>query len=224
MAIELDLSKEVKLDLNKGITLDLEKGDYVNLSSNRLDSVTLRAGTGWNCRKVTKKGLFFSREVMEDVDLDLVAVLEDADGNMLDRVFFNRRKLPGIELDQDDRSGSAGQKDVNYMCHSTDKDNENITIRLDRIPPQVAQIKLAVIIYNEMRRKQGLPPHTFSQIDNAYCKLVDVKGRRVLCSVKMAEHGADRTAVLMANLKRVGGQWVFEAAEEYSYDNVASFK
>lgn len=222
MAIELDLSKEVKLDLNKGITLDLEKGDYVNLSANKLDSVKLRAGTGWNCKKVRKQGLFFSRDVREDVDLDLVAVLEDADGNFINRVYFNRHDLPGIHLDQDDRSGSEGYKDVDHFCRSLDKDNENITIQLDRIPSNVAQIKLAVIIYNEVRKQKRLPLHTFEQIDNAYCKLVDESGRRVLCSVRMGENGGDRTAVVMANLKRVGRQWVFEAAEEYSYDNVIS--
>ncbi len=60
-------------------------------------------------------------------------------------------------------------------------------------------------------------------IDNAYCKLVDETGRRVLCSVKMSEHGGDRTAVMMAVLKRYQGQWMFEAAEEYSYANVLTF-
>lgn len=224
MAIELDLNKEIQLDLNKGITLDLEKGDFVNLSKNRLDHAVLRAGCGWNCRMVEKKGLFgLTRRVMEDVDLDLTCSLEDAYGHVIDRVYFNHRAVPGLQLDQDDRSGSSGWKDVDKECRSLSKDNENIMIRLDQVPANVAQIRIGVVIYNQGRQTKGLPNHTFDMIDNAYCKLVDETGKRVLCSVKMSENGGDRTAVMMAILKRYQGQWVFEAAEEYSYAHVLSF-
>lgn len=223
MPIQLDLNKEIQLDLNKRISLDLEKGDFVNLSKNRLDNAVLRAGCGWNCRMVEKRGLFGKKRVMEDVDLDLICVLEDDRGNVIDRVFFNNRAVPGLQLDQDDRSGSAAWKDVDQECRSLNKDNENILIRLNQIPAQVAQIRIGVVIYNQARRQKGLPNHTFDMIDNAYCKLVDETGHRVLCSVKMSEHGGDRTAVMMAVLKRYQGQWMFEAAEEYSYSNVLSF-
>lgn len=223
MAIELDLNKEIQLDLNKGITLDLEKGDFVNLSKNRLDDSRLRAGCGWNCRMVKKRGFFTTKRVMEDVDLDLICVLEDDRGRVLDRVFFNNREVRGLRLDQDDRSGSEGYKDVDRECQSLNKDNENIMIRLDRIPANMAQIRIGVVIYNELRKKKGLPLHTFAMIDNAYCKLVDETGRRVLCSVKMSEKGNNATAVMMAVLKRYQGQWMFEAAEEYSNANVMTF-
>lgn len=224
MAVQLDLNKEVKLDLNKGITLDLKKGDFVNLSNNSLDSSVLRAGCGWNCRKVEKRGLFRSKMVSEDVDLDLVAVLEDANGTILNRVFFNRLQVPGLALDQDDRSGSDGYTDINAAVRSLSKDNENITIRLNMIAPQVQIIKIGVVIYNVGRVKQGLRPHTFEMIDSAYCKLVDETGKKVLCSVRMGENGGDHTAVVMAVLKRYQGQWVFEAAEDYVYaDNVLDF-
>lgn len=224
MSIQLDLNKEIQLDLDKGITLDLEKGDFVNLSKNRLDHVVLRAGCGWNCRQVEKKGLFgFKRQVMEDVDLDLTCSLEDANGQVIDRVYFNHRSVPGLRLDQDDRSGSTGWKDVDQECRSLDKDNENIIIRLDQVPASVDQIRIGVVIYNQGRQMKGQPNHTFDMIDNAYCKLVDETNRRVLCSVKMSEKGRDRTAVMMAIIKRYQGQWVFEAAEEYSYAHVLSF-
>lgn len=224
MPVQLDLNKEIKLDLNKGITLNLEKGDYVNLSKNSLDNAVLRAGCGWNCRMVEKHGLFRTRMVPEDVDLDLICVMEDAEGRVLDRVFFNHRSAPGLQLDQDDREGSTGWKDVERECRSLDKDNENITIRLSQVPAQVSIIKIGVVIYNFGRQKMGQPKHTFSMVDNAYCKLVDETGRRVLCSVRMSENGTDRTAVTMAVLKRYQGQWVFEAAEEYSYADVGTYR
>lgn len=92
---------------------------------------------------------------MEDVDLDLICVLEDEQGRVLDRVFFNNREVRGLRLDQDDRSGSQGWKDVDKECRSLNKDNENIMIRLDQIPANVAQIRIGVVIYNEARRKKA---------------------------------------------------------------------
>lgn len=224
MSIQLDLNKEIQLDLNKGISLDLNKGDFVNLSKNCLDDVVLRAGCGWNCRMVERRGFFGTHWVMEDVDLDLICVLEDDKGNVIDRVFFNRRSAPGLQLDQDDRSGSQQRVNIDQACQSLMKDNENILIRLDLIPAAISQIKIGVVIYNVERQRKLLSNHTFSMIDNAYCKLVDESGRRVLCSVKMSDRGGDNTAVLMAILKRYQGQWVFEAAEEYTTDDVLSFR
>lgn len=224
MAIQLDLNKEIQLDLNKGIQLDLNKGDFVNLSKHSLDRMSLRAGCGWNNRQFVKKGLFFSRTVTEDVDLDLVAVLENADGQVIDRVFFNRLHVPGLTLDQDDRSGSEGVRDIERSLRSLDKDNENISIRLNQIAPNVAMIKIGVVIYNIARQKQGQSKHTFNMIDSAYCKLVNETTGQVLCSVRMGDNGGDHTAVVMAILKRYNGQWVFEAAEDYTYAaNVLEF-
>ena len=208
---------EIQLDLKKGISLDLSKGDYVNLSKNRLDSLQLRAGCGWNSKEIhTPKGFFFKRDVVtyKDVDLDLIAVLKDRGGRTVDRIYFHHRHAPGLMLDQDDRQGTVGKIDIQAICSSPVKDNENIYINLDRIPPQIDMIKIAVAIYDR---------NTFEDVTDAYCKLVDETNGRVLCSVKMSEEGMNNTCVHLANIRRKGPDWIFEAVGTYSRERFNEF-
>lgn len=208
---------EIQLDLSKGISLDLSKGDFVNLTKNHIDSLDLRAGCGWNSTEIhQQRGLIFKRDYVsyKDVDLDLIAVLEDEKGQLLDRIFFHHRHGPGLILDQDDRSGSVGKIDINYVTQSPVKDNENIYINLRRVPREVKVIKLAVAIYDR---------NTFRDVTDAYCKLVDETNGRVLCSFRMSENGGENTCVHLANLKRMGNDWIFEAVGKYSRQRFNEF-
>ena len=201
---------EIKLDLSKDIVLDLSKGDYINLSKHALEGNELRAGCGWNCKEVHEiRGFLFKRDVVsyKDVDLDLIAVLCDANDQFIDRVYFHHRHGPGLMLDQDDRSGSVGPIDIDRVCTTPVLDNENIYINLREVPAYVSTIKLAVAIYDR---------NTFEDVVDAYCKLVDVKNNRVLCSFRMSEEGYENTCVHLCNLKRQGTDWIFEAVGKYS--------
>lgn len=218
MAIELNLDKEIKLDLNKnsGITLDLEKGNFVNLSKNSLDKVKLRAGAGWNCKQVKTSGFFGFGATTKylDIDLDLAVAMRDEDGRLVKKVYFGNKSEPGVKLDKDDLTGSQGYIDIDKMCASTAKDNENTTIDLTKVPKDVTQIEIGVCIYNNF---------VFADIDNAYCKLVDETNKRVLCSVKMKNDGGSNKTVHMATLKRTTQGWVFESVKQYKSGKISEF-
>ncbi len=219
MAINLDLSKEVKLDLNKGagISLNLDKGEYVNLSGNKLDSVRLRAGVGWNIKTQEQTtGLFLKRttKVQKPIDLDLVLKLV-SDGEKVGAVYFGNKHAKGINLDHDDLTGSSNAIDVNFMCNSTAKDNENTTINLLRVNKHIDEIQIAICIYNN---------YYFEDIDNAYCKLVDETNNRVICSTIMQNDGGRNQTLHFASLKKTDdGQWVFEAVQEYKQGKIGQY-
>lgn len=218
MAIELNLDKEIKLDLSKGsgLTLDLQKGNFVNLSKNSLDKVKLRAGAGWNCKQVKTSGFFGFGGTTSflDIDLDLAVGMRDEYGELLYKVYFGNKTAPGVHLDKDDLTGTQGYIDIDQMCTSTKKDNENTTIDLSKVPKDVAQIEIGVCIYNNF---------VFSDIDNAYCKLVDETNNRVLCSVKMQNDGGRNKTVHMATLKRTTEGWVFESVKQYKEGKIGDF-
>lgn len=205
MPVTLDLSKEVKLDLTKGTTLDLSKGSFINLSKNNLDGVKLRAGAGWNT-KLVKSGFFGVGTRELNVDLDLCAICYDKYGNLVTSVYFGHKNAEGIQLDTDDLTGSSGRIDINRMCNSTAKDNENMTINLSKVSSKIEQIDIQVCIYND---------YTYEDIDNAYCKLVDTTNNKVLCSVKLQNTGGRNRTVKMASLKKTAEGWVFESLKEF---------
>lgn len=215
MSVNLDLSKEVTLDLSKGsTTLDLSKGTFINLSKNSLDNVKLRAGAGWNVKREKRRGLFFTQEVIRDIDLDLAVVLRDDNGSVIDKAYFGHKNASGVHLDKDDLTGSQGYLDIDKMCNSTAKDNENTTIELSKVDSRVSQIEIGVCIYNNF---------VFEDIDNAYCKLVDTTNNKVLCSVKMQNDGGRNKTVHMATLKRTPQGWVFESVKEYLPGRIGDF-
>lgn len=217
MALELDLNKEIKLDLTKGsgLSLDLTKGQYVNLSKNSLENVTLRAGAGWNTHQEVHHG-FLGRKIVtsKDVDLDLCLALRDDEGNLIEKVYFADKATKGVRLDKDDREGTEGYLDIDRMCASTEKDNENVQIILSKVNPRVTQIEIGVCIYNDF---------TYSDIDNAYVKLVDVTNNKVLCSTKMCNTGGHSQTIHFATLKRTTNGWVFEAIQEYLPYRITGF-
>jgi tellurium resistance protein TerZ len=200
------------LDLTKVEGIDLTKGDLLDLSKGGLETHKLRVGAGWNCveREMGSfMGFLFGKTQMLDVDLDLIAVLEDKNGRELERVYFNHKtdRHNAIRLDKDDRQGEAVRINIDYRCTNTCKDTENMTVILSNLPDNVQHVRFAVAIYDE---------NTFRDVPQAYCKLVDETEGRVLCSFKMSEDGGRNKSIRMLTLHRAGTSWTLEAIGEYT--------
>jgi tellurium resistance protein TerZ len=103
------------VSLSKGQTVSLEKRGGGTLTR-------VRMGLGWDA--VKKKGLF-GRLQEQSIDLDASALLFDAQGRLLDQVWF--RQLQS-------RDGSVRHTGDN-LTGAGDGDDESILVELPAVPP-----------------------------------------------------------------------------------------
>ncbi|MFT4083248.1 MAG: TerD family protein [Nocardioides sp.] len=170
----------MSVSLTKGQSVSLVKGDGGGLTH-------VRMGLGWDAMK--KRGLFGSRS--QSIDLDASAVLYDAQGQPVDQVWFR-------QLNSQD--GSVRHSGDN-LTGEGEGDDESITVHLDRVPAQVAQI---VFLVNSFTGQD------FSQIENAFCRLVDETTRTEIARYDLTGSGS-HTAQIMAKVARTGGGWSMTA-------------
>jgi tellurium resistance protein TerZ len=170
----------MSINLTKGQSVSLTKGDGGSLTH-------VRMGLGWDA--VKKRGLFGSKS--QSIDLDASAVLYDANGGVVDQVWFQQlRSKDGAVLHSGDNLTGAGEGD-----------DESITVHLDRLPAQVSQIVFLV---------NSFTGQNFSQIDNAFCRLVDEKSGQEIARYTLTGSGS-HTAQIMAKVTRNGSGWTMTA-------------
>ncbi|MEV0564052.1 TerD family protein [Dactylosporangium sp. NPDC050588] len=173
-----------------GGPVNLSKGQRVSLRKQDGTSLSLvRMGLGWDPLK--KRGLFGNREV--EIDLDASAILF-ADKQPVDIAFFNqlRSKDGSVQHTGDNRTGAG------------DGDDESIVVDLNRVPAHVTSIIFVVTSY------EG---HTFAQVEQAFCRLVDETTRAELTRYTLSG-GTPSTGMVMAKLHRDGNAWKMTAIGE----------
>ncbi|AYF76055.1 stress protein [Nocardia yunnanensis] len=179
-------------DLPNGQVVSLVKGQRINLrkeGGNALGYVTM--GLGWD--PVKRGGMFGNKSV--DVDLDASVVLF-AGNKPVDVVYY----------------GSLSSKDGSIrhlgdnLTGEGEGDDEVITVDLTRVADSVTTLLFIVTSYKG---------HTFEQIANAFCRLVDGAANTELARYTLAG-GMPFTAMAMAKVYRPGpgADWKMEAIGE----------
>jgi stress response protein SCP2 len=179
-----------EVQLTKARPVSLTKGQKVTLTKDGGVALTMiRMGLGWD--PVRKRSMFGSREV--EIDLDASAILF-AGSDPVDIAFFNqlRTRDGSIQHMGDNRTGEG------------EGDDETIMIDLTRVPVHVTSVMLVVTSY------EG---HTFEQVQNAFCRLVDHTTGAELARYTLAG-GMPFTGMLMARVYRQGSAWKLQAVGE----------
>ncbi|MDT4933205.1 MAG: tellurium resistance protein TerZ [Pseudonocardiales bacterium] len=170
------------------MSVSLSKGQKVSLTKSgggRLSQV--RMGLGWDA--VRKKGLFGSRA--QSIDLDASALLFDASGALVDQVWFQQlRSKDGSVQHTGDNLTGAGEGD-----------DESIRVDLSRVPAGVTTLVFTV---------NSFTGQNFSQIENAFCRLIDESTETELARFDLSGSGG-HTAQIMAKLARDGAGWSMTA-------------
>ncbi|HEX4727121.1 MAG TPA: TerD family protein [Jatrophihabitans sp.] len=171
------------------MTVSLSKGQKVSLEKRGGGSLSrVRMGLGWDAAK--KKGLFGSRR--QSIDLDASALLFDAAGSLVDQVWF--RQL-------NSRDGSVHHTGDN-LTGAGEGDDESIQVDLSRLPAAVNTLVFTV---------NSFTGQNFSQIENAYCRLLDeTAGDAELARYDLTGSGS-HTAQIMAKVSRDGAGWSMTA-------------
>ena len=170
------------------MSVSLTKGQSVSLRKDDGGTLThVRMGLGWDA--VKKKGLFGSRS--QSIDLDASAVMYDAKGGVVDQVWFRQLTSTdgSVVHSGDNRTGDG------------DGDDESVTVHLDRLPVEVTQIVFLV---------NSFTGQNFSQIENAFCRLVDETNGQEIARYELTGSGT-HTAQVMAKVGRDGSGWSMTA-------------
>lgn len=175
--------------------ISLEKGQQISLAKAAGPSLTtVRMGLGWDAAQAPKKGGLLGALFgggAPSIDLDANALLFDAQGNLQDVVWFRQlqSKDGTVRHSGDNRTGLG------------DGDDETITVDLARLP---ATITTAVFTVNNFTGQD------FSQVANAYCRLVDTSNEQEIARYNLSAQGG-HSALIMATLKRSGSDWTLTA-------------
>ena len=176
------------------MAVNLQKGQKISLekeAGGTLTSVVM--GLGWDVAK--KKGLFgFGRE--QSIDLDASCFIFDDNNNPIDLVYFGQlaSRDGSVQHSGDNRTGEG------------DGDDEQIAVALNRIPANVKTLVFTVSNYTGQN---------FSQVENAYCRLVDGQTGKEIARYTLSAQG-NHTAQIMAKVYRHNGEWKMHAIGENS--------
>jgi tellurium resistance protein TerZ len=170
------------VSLSKGQTVSLQKKTGGALSR-------VRMGLGWDAAE--KKGLF-GRKHSQSIDLDASALLFNANGQLVDQVWFRQltSKDGSVQHTGDNRTGQG------------EGDDESIRVDLSRVPGEVATIVFTV---------NSFTGQDFSQIENAFCRLVDEAGNDAEIARYDLTGSGSHNAQIMAKVSRDGAGWSMTA-------------
>ncbi|WP_070381116.1 TerD family protein [Rhodococcus sp. WMMA185] len=179
-----------EVSLTKSRPVSLIKGQKVTLRKDGGVALTqIQMGLGWD--PIEKRGMFGSRSA--NIDLDASAVLF-VDDTVVDIAYYRQlTSKDGSIRHQGDNLTGAGAGD-----------DEVIFADLTRISPNVTTVMFIVTSYRG---------HTFEQVKNAFCRLVDTTTHAELARFTL-QGGMPFTAMVMAKVYRSGTQWKLQAIGE----------
>lgn len=181
----------ISLQKNASVSLAKEAG------GSRLSKIAL--GVGWDAVQQKKKGGFLGGllgggAAATEIDLDASCIAFDAKGSVVDLVWFQK-------LVSDD--GSIRHSGDN-LTGEGDGDDETISIDLTRLP---ATVETLVLTVNSFRGQ------TFNEVENAFGRVIDLGTNRELARFDITDAGT-HTGIILASIKKAGGEWVFKALGE----------
>ena len=175
------------------MSVNLQKGQKISLDKEAGSALTkITMGLGWDA--VKSKGLFGFGSKTETVDLDASVVMFDEGNKAVDIVWFRQLKSKdgSIVHSGDNRTGAG------------DGDDEQITVDLSRVPPNVKSLVFTV---------NSFTGQSFAQVENAYCRILNAANQQEVARYDLSVQGS-HTAQIMAKLYRHNGEWKMHAIGE----------
>ncbi len=172
--MSISLSKNQKISLAKPTGQGLNK---------------IMIGAGWDVAQ-SKIGSFFGGGG-GSIDLDVSLICLDADGNVLETVWFRNLK---------NSNGSIIHKGDN-LTGVGDGDDEVITVDIPNLPPKT---KTLVTTISSFRGQ------TFDRVQNAFCRVVDMDDNKEQARFNLSESG-NYTSLIISKFQVNHGIWSMTA-------------
>ncbi|WP_431680937.1 TerD family protein [Kitasatospora sp. KL5] len=172
------------------MSVNLAKGQSVSLQKSSGESLSVvRMGLGW--RAAPRRGLFGTRS--RQVDLDASALLY-AEKTPSDVVFFRHLASNdgSVQHTGDNVTGGVGSGD----------DDEAILVDLLHVPVHITQIVFTVSSYTGQ---------SFTEVQDAHCRLVDESTGQELARYELAAGGRHTGQIMAKVFREPGGGWAMQA-------------
>mmetsp|Transcript_21449 Transcript_21449/g.69452 ORF Transcript_21449/g.69452 Transcript_21449/m.69452 type:complete len:437 (-) Transcript_21449:241-1551(-) len=164
------------------IAFAMEKGSNLDLGASQ-QSIVL--GLGWDVDQ-------------GKVDLDASAILLDAQGSVLESMFFGNLRSSGAHS-----APGAVEHSGDNLTGEGEGDDEQILVDLKRIGGKILQVVFCVNIYTQRK--------TFAQVSNPFCRVVDSSSGAELCRYALRDAGSDNGLIIARIARETGGRWGFHA-------------
>ncbi|KAF4972991.1 hypothetical protein FSARC_568 [Fusarium sarcochroum] len=171
---------------------NVEKGNPFNIEKG-LSDVTV--GLGWNVSEKTDKTM----------DLDAFAILKKGE-TASDMVYFNNKesRCGAVRLSGDNLTGKG------------DGDDEQLWFQLDKLPADVTEVLVWIVIYNGLKKHQ-----TFEDVEGVHCRLfegIDGINNRPLASFDVGGGNGETRSMHVATMCK-DETWDFQRVEKgFNFD------
>ena len=185
------------------MAVSLKKGQKISLSKESAGLSTVTVGLGWD--ESPKKKVFFARkEKAIDCDASAILLRNGVLTGKDDVVYFAHLKHDsGSVIHNGDNLTGAG-----------DGDDEQITVNLSIVPPDVHNIVFVVNIYKAVDRKQH-----FGMIQNAFIRIVDNRNNTEICRYSLTDDYSGSMAMIFGEIYKHNNEWKFNAIGQGTKDS-----
>lgn len=184
--------------------ISLQKGQKISLEKNGAPMTQMCVGVNWGA--IQKKGLFGGSS-SQAVDLDASVGLFDANGALVDKIYFGNLNGKGIRHSGDDRTGDTDGDDG--------LDNEVIVVDLNNVDSRVEHIAFVLNSFNSIDFKNipfasvRLYEGTPDRVDNEVAKY----------DISNDSKFAGSICMVLGKLYRHNDGWKFSAIGEPTKDS-----
>ncbi|AFY36809.1 stress protein [[Leptolyngbya] sp. PCC 7376] len=192
------------------MAIQLKKGNSISLKKEAPQLNKIMLGLGWDmAQEPARRSIFNIFKASTTIDLDSAVFClnsNDALGSRNDVVYYaNLHHNSGAIHHQGDNLTGEGEGD-----------DEQIMVELSKIPDNISSLLFTVNIYMGKDRRQD-----FSNIKNAFVRLVDFNTNREIAYYKLSESAfTNQTLMKMAELRRTDNGWQMKAIGEGSKNSL----
>ena len=175
----------------EGEQIKLEQGQVITLTRRGVRIRKLLVGMGWKPSTTS-----------HNMDLDSTVVMVDSNGRIHETIYFGHKDdaVNSIHHHGDNLVGS--EKGINDQ----DRDDENISIDLDKVPVNVKALAFVVNIYDCTSRSQ-----TLGDVRDIHIRLIESDTKQVLAKFNTFSQNSRCTAMIIGIAYRTGSNWNFKA-------------
>jgi stress response protein SCP2 len=192
-------------------TVNLSKGEVINLTKESEGLSNIMIGLGWTQAHLNQGFLqslvqaFIGGDGANEIDCDAWVIATQGKRRVLrneqDVIFYNNKLL-------------YNAKGYTVITHHGDNlvggngktDDEEISINLTEMPPEVDTITIAVTIYRGVQRGQS-----FADIQDIFVRIVDQRDNHEICRFNKSDMDRNSITFIAGQLYKENNEWLFRA-------------
>lgn len=188
------------------MAINLKKGEKISLLKESVGLEEMIIGLGWD-QKSKKSGGFLSIFSLDNTTIDCDASAILLTNNKLDRnndvIYYGnlRHASESVTHTGDNLTGEG------------DGDDEQIMVKLKKIPEKYNEVVFVVNIYQAKEKKQN-----FGMIENAFIRVVDKKTNKEVCKYNLTGDYSDSTSLIFGSIHKENNEWKFISRGEGTKD------